>query len=228
MTDTRNEDDRPTERQELVRRVARDFEETAAQTGLPTVDPRIADALRRVPRHVFVDDSLQGDAYCDAPLPIGCGQTISQPFVVALMTQLAEVGPRTRVLEIGTGSGYQSAILSALGADVWSVEVIRELSDRARAAHERCGYDAVRLRVGDGFAGWPEQAPFEAILVTAAALEPPAPLVDQLANGGRMVLPVGPIGGPQVLRLLRRTQDGRLLTRDVLAVSFVPFVHDTH
>lgn len=218
--------DRRREREEMVEKVALGFEETERFTGLGALDPEIRRALLAVPRHEFVQPAAAEDAYRDAALSIGAGQTISQPFIVALMTQLAGIGRGTKVLEIGTGSGYQAAVLSALGASVHSIERIEELSDRAAAALFRTGHDAVRLRVGDGFDGWPEEAPFDAILVTAAAPSMPRPLLDQLAAGGRLVVPLGSAGETQQLVLVRKERDGSTVVTKELPVAFVPMISE--
>ncbi len=182
---------------------------------------QVLEAMRAVPRHLFVDPDLVDEAHRDAPLPIGEDQTISQPYIVALMTELAELSPGEKVLEIGTGSGYQAAVLAELGAEVWSIEIIPEMGRLARANLEATGYDSLHLRVGDGYAGWPEAAPFDAILITAAPRKIPQPLKDQLAEGGVLVAPVG--GWSQELVTLRKV-DGELLRRSVIPVRFVPMM----
>jgi protein-L-isoaspartate(D-aspartate) O-methyltransferase len=184
---------------------------------------RVLDAMRRVPRHEFVPEALQRDAYEDRPLAIGHGQTISQPFIVACMTQLLDPGPADRVLEIGTGSGYQSAILAELSGRVYSLEVVEALSQRAGKVLERLGYRNVQLRTGDGYGGWPDVAPVDRIILTAAPPEMPAALVDQLARGGTLVAPIGAQGGTQVLTVARRTPGG-VTTEQNLPVLFVPMV----
>jgi protein-L-isoaspartate(D-aspartate) O-methyltransferase len=186
--------------------------------------PRVLAALRRVPRHAFVPASRRASAYDDRPLPIGEGQTISQPYIVALMTEAAEVEPGDKVLEVGTGSGYQAAVLAEIASDVRSIELLEPLASRARAALDRLGYGAVRTRVGDGYKGWPDAAPFDAILVTAAPPEVPPALVEQLAKGGRLVLPVGPDGEVQTLVRLKKREDGTLERSEFGAVRFVPLV----
>lgn len=169
----------------------------------------VLDALRQVPRHLFIPESVRDQAYEDFPLPIGEGQTISQPYIVALMTQLADLGPEDKVLEIGTGSGYQAAVLSRLAREVYSIEILEPLGRRAAGTLQRLGYDNVHVRVGDGYGGWPEEAPFDAILVTAAAPDqPPPPLEEQLKVGGRMVIPVGKYF--QDLVVLTRTPQGKV------------------
>jgi protein-L-isoaspartate(D-aspartate) O-methyltransferase len=188
-------------------------------------DERVLAAMEQVPRSAFVPEHLRGEADADRPLSIGCGQTISQPFVVAYMTErLALAGPE-RVLEVGTGSGYQTAILAHLVEEVCSVEIVPELARRARDVLERLGLANVQLRVGDGADGWPERAPFDRIIVTAATPEIPPSLVAQLAPGGRMILPVGAHLDLQVLRILEKGRDGPNVETDLLPVRFVPLTH---
>lgn len=184
---------------------------------------RVLAAMRVVPRHEFVPRQQRDLAYIDEPLPIGYQQTISQPYVVALMTQLLDCQSGERVLEIGTGSGYQAAVLAELGCDVYSIEIIPELGERAASTLEQLGY-AAHTRIGDGYLGWPEAAPFAGVIVTAAPEAIPAPLTEQLAPGGRMVIPVGPTGGVQQLLLLRKREDGGLDQEAVIPVRFVPMV----
>lgn len=182
-------------------------------------DEAVLEAMRRVPRHRFVPEDLAESAYRDHPLPIGHGQTISQPYVVAFMSEAAEVRPGDRVLEVGTGSGYQAAVLAEMGAEVFTIEILPPLAERARRALEQCGYRNVHVRVGDGFRGWPEKAPFDAIVVTAAPKEIPPPLLEQLAVGGRLVIPVGE--RKQHIVRVRRTPEG-LERERLLPVRFVP------
>lgn len=186
-------------------------------------DPRVLEAMGSIPRHWFVPEAFQAAAYEDRPLPIGCQQTISQPFVVALMTAALSVQPSDRVLEIGTGSGYQTAVLSRLAAEVYSVERHEWLAERAYGVLGKLGCRNVRFRVGDGTLGWVEYAPFDAILVTAAAPHVPPPLVAQLAPGGRMVMPVGTRRAQELVRLVRG-RDGRLSTQVLQPVRFVPLI----
>ncbi|HEV8421311.1 MAG TPA: protein-L-isoaspartate(D-aspartate) O-methyltransferase [Actinomycetota bacterium] len=186
-------------------------------------DPRVLTVMGRVPRHRFVEEALAGRAYGDYPLPIGEKQTISQPYMVALMTQALELGGGERVLEVGTGSGYQTAILAELAGKVYSVERIRALADRARAILEELGYYNVLIRVGDGTLGWREEAPFDAVLVTAAAPEVPAPLVEQLKPGGRLVIPVGGTTA-QVLKSLVKDADGTVRESELVGCVFVKLV----
>jgi protein-L-isoaspartate(D-aspartate) O-methyltransferase len=182
--------------------------------------PRVLLAMEQVPRHLFVPAGERRQAYEDHPLPIGGGQTISQPYVVALMTALLDLTPQSRVLEIGTGSGYQAAVLSRLAGEVYSVEIVPELGARARDTLARLGYGNVHVRIGDGYRGWPEAAPFDAILLTAAPHAAPPPLVAQLKAGGRMVLPVG--GFDQDLLVVTKNADGTTRQEKVLPVRFVP------
>jgi protein-L-isoaspartate(D-aspartate) O-methyltransferase len=181
-------------------------------------DPRVIAALRAVPRHELVPSAFRDRAYDDGPLSLGLGQTISQPYVVAVMTERAEVAPGAKVLEIGSGSGYQAAILCTLGAEVWSVEIIEPMAKLAAEGLGRLGYTP-HLRLGDGWAGWPEAAPFDAIVVTAAPAVVPPSLVEQLAPGGRMVIPVGV--GHQMLQVLRLGEHG-VIAEEVFPVRFVP------
>jgi protein-L-isoaspartate(D-aspartate) O-methyltransferase len=179
-------------------------------------------AMRKVPRHLFVPSSSARSAYEDSPLPIGHGQTISQPFIVAYMTETAQIRRDSRVLEIGTGSGYQAAVAAELSDHVYSIEIVPALAERAKSALKEAGYERVNVREGDGYHGWPEHAPFDVIIVTAAADSIPPPLVAQLKDGGRMIIPVGPQFGAQNLVLVTR-QDGKVRTRTLMPVRFVPF-----
>jgi protein-L-isoaspartate(D-aspartate) O-methyltransferase len=181
-------------------------------------------AMRAVPRHEFVPADQRARAYADSPLPIGHDQTISQPAVVAFMTQVINPRPGLRVLEVGTGSGYQAAVLAETGARVWTIEIFRALADEARTRLQRLGYRRVQVRHGDGYAGWPEVAPFDAIVVTAGADSIPPPLVRQLAPGGRLVMPVGNPWIDQRLVLLEKDSSGRIASRDLLPVRFVPLL----
>lgn len=184
-------------------------------------DARVLAALGRVPRHLFVPEAFRDEAYANVALPIGHDQTISQPYVVALMTELAELEPPCRVLEVGTGSGYQAAVLDELGCEVFSIEIVEPLATEARDRLARLGYERVRVRAGDGYGGWPDEAPFDAVLITAAPPEIPAPLSDQLRVGGHLVTPLGPEGEYQQLVVVTRTEAG-LEQRSVIPVLFVP------
>ena len=190
-------------------------------------DSTVLAAMRAVPRHRFVPPTLRESAYDDRPLPIGHGQTISQPWIVARMTELVRPKPGDTVLEVGTGSGYQAAVLAEVVDHVFTIEIIGELARSARQRLRQLGYDNVTVRHGDGYRGWPEHAPFDAIVVTAAPEQIPEPLVDQLATGGRMVIPVGPQARGQALTVLHRREDGSLERRVVSAVRFVPMTRDT-
>lgn len=183
-------------------------------------DPRVLEVLRRVPRHLFVPEPVRDQAYEDRPLPIGHGQTISQPYVVAAMTEALEPEPGDRVLEVGTGSGYQAAVLAGLVSEVHTIEIVPELAEHARQALRAAGVTNVRVVTGDGYRGLPDAAPFDGIVVTAAPEEVPPPLLEQLAVGGRLVIPVG--GAFQELRVIRRTEDGTE-SRSLFPVRFVPF-----
>jgi protein-L-isoaspartate(D-aspartate) O-methyltransferase len=210
------------ERDELLAEIDREMVDTARLTGRERLSPRVRAALARVPREEFVPPEEKRLAYLNTPLPIGYGQTISQPFIVAIMSELLDLAEDTVVLEVGTGSGYQAAVLAELARYVYTVETIPELAARARDLLARLGYRNVEVRAGDGYLGWPEQAPFKAIMVTAGASEIPPPLVEQLAPGGRMLIPVGSWPGGQTLDLVAKDAEGNVSHRDVLPVAFVP------
>ena len=186
-------------------------------------DRRVKEALLRVPRHLFVPPDQVPYAYENRPLPIGHAQTISQPYIVALMTELLKPRPEDRVLEIGTGSGYQAAVLAELVRSVYTIEIVEPLAVEARERLKRLGYDNVEVRAGDGYKGWDEHAPFDSIMVTAGADEVPPPLIRQLKAGGRMVIPVGPVDSIQYLTLIEKQADGSIRSRRVAPVRFVPF-----
>jgi protein-L-isoaspartate(D-aspartate) O-methyltransferase len=185
-------------------------------------DPRVLEAIATVPRHLFVSADLRDRAYDDHPLPIGHDQTISQPYIVALMTETARPQPTDRAFEVGTGSGYQAAVLSRLVAQVYTIELIEPLARQATERLARLGHRNVTVRVGDGYRGWPEQAPFDVIVVTAAPDEVPQPLLDQLKPGGRLVIPVGPAGALQELLFIEKDAKGTLSRRSIAPVQFVP------
>ncbi len=195
-------------------------ERQLVQRGI--TDERVLQAMREVPRHRFVPEDLWDMAYRDTPLPIGHGQTISQPYIVAYMTQMLHLKPEDRVLEVGTGSGYQAAILSRLAKQVYTIERVEELARRAKRILQELGYDNVLIRVGDGSHGWPEAAPFDAIIVTAAAPEVPPPLIAQLADGAPLIAPIGPAGYQDLVRLYKRGD--RTETEYLTPVAFVPLV----
>jgi len=184
-------------------------------------DPAVLAAMSTVPRHRFVPSAYQAMAYDDRPLPIGHGQTISQPFIVAKMSELLALKKDDRVLEVGTGSGYQAAVLAEIGAKVFSIEIIAALGTQAEKVLGELGYGNVQVKIGDGYRGWPEQAPFDGIIVTCAPSHIPGPLQEQLAEGGRMVIPVGPVGGVQKLVLLRKIS-GQIKKEKIFDVMFVP------
>jgi protein-L-isoaspartate(D-aspartate) O-methyltransferase len=209
-------------RRELVAAIEETVRETAGHIGRDSMDPRVMAVLAEVPRHEFVPQDQRPHAYENRPLPIGHGQTISQPYIVALMTDLLKPQPEHRVLEIGTGSGYQAAVLARLVKEVYSIEIITELGQQATERLQRLGYDNVTVRTGDGYFGWEEQAPFDGIVVTAAADHIPPPLIRQLKPGGRMVIPVGSRFMVQQLVLVEKDAGGAATTRQILPVLFVP------
>ncbi len=215
-------------RQQLVEEVEQDVRDTSLYLDKEALDPRVMAAMARVPRHEFVPAAQRRHAYDNRPLSIGFGQTISQPYIVALMSDLIKPRPGDSVLELGTGSGYQAAILAELTGQVYSIEIIEELGEQAAERLSRLGYDNVTLRIGDGYYGWEEHAPFDAIVVTAAASHVPPPLVAQLKPGGRMVIPVGSRFLTQQLVLIEKDPGGQLITRQILPVVFVPLTgeHD--
>jgi protein-L-isoaspartate(D-aspartate) O-methyltransferase len=182
---------------------------------------RVLEAMKKVPRHLFMPASVRQYAYIDSPVPIGKGQTISQPYIVGLMTQTVDPKPGDRALEVGTGSGYQAAVLGELVQEVFSIEIIPDLAERAEKVLAESGYDNVEVRQGDGYQGWPAKAPFDIILITAAPEEIPQPLIDQLAEGGRLVVPVGPQGEIQTLTLVTR-EKGEVKKSYITDVRFVP------
>ncbi len=209
-------------RAQMVAEIEDDVRRTAAWTGLARFDERVMQVLGTVARHAFVPPGSAASAYENRPLPIGYGQTISQPYIVALMTQLLGVDADSVVLEIGTGSGYQAAVLSPLVREVYSIEIVRPLAEAARQRLARLGFDNVTTRLGDGYYGWPDKGPFDAIVVTAAASHVPPPLIAQLRPGGRLVIPVGARFMTQQLLLIEKDPGGALRTRQVLPVRFVP------
>ena len=215
-------DDYADRRRGMLDAIARLTSHTAESTGVNTIDPEVMAAIERVPRHEFVPEDLRSSAYANRPLPIGHGQTISQPYIVALMTHLLGVEAGQRALEIGTGSGYQAAVLAELAAEVHTIEIIEPLAERATRRLARLGYDGAHTRLGDGYYGWPDAAPFHAIIVTAAAAHVPPPLVEQLAPGGVLVIPVGEPFSVQLLLLVRKHENGEVSVRQILPVRFVP------
>ncbi|HOI96027.1 MAG TPA: protein-L-isoaspartate(D-aspartate) O-methyltransferase [Syntrophobacter fumaroxidans] len=209
-------------RAKMVREIEDDARRTSERIGKTALDPRVMEIMARVPRHEFVPAAERTYAYENRPLPIGYGQTISQPYIVAVMTDLLEVGSESTVLEVGTGSGYQAAILAEYVRSVYSIEIIEELAESAAERLKRLGYDNVRVRTGDGYHGWKEHAPFDGIVVTAAAGHIPPPLLDQLKPGGRMIIPVGGPFFVQQLMLVEKDEQGKTRTRQILPVAFVP------
>ena len=206
----------------MLDEIAQLTRETQRETGRAQLSERVMAALAKVPRHRFVTPEDEPRAYLNRPLPIGSGQTISQPFIVALMTDFMDVKPADRVLEIGTGSGYQAAVLAELAHTVYTIEIIDSLARTAAARLEALGYRNIVSKTGDGYNGWPEHGPFDSIMVTAAGRDIPQPLIDQLKPGGRLVIPVGGQHGAQTLMLLEKKPDGTILRRDILGVRFVP------
>ena len=219
-------DDQATARMRLLDEVEAEIRATREYLGFDSLDPRVSAALTKVPRHAFVPEDVREYAYEDRPLPIGYGQTISQPYIVAIMTALLELEPADKVLEVGTGSGYQAAILAEIADEVYTIEIIEELGRRARGDLAKLGYGRVHTRIGDGYHGWPEAAPFDAIIVTAAASHVPPPLLRQLKPGGRMLVPVGSRFVTQQLVLVEKDADGEMSTRQILPVRFVPLTGD--
>ena len=224
MRGTMSDDDELGHVQRLLAEIAQEALETGSLTGRAVFSDRVMQAIARVPRHEFVPVPEQPYAYENRPLAIGHGQTISQPYIVAVMTDLLDLAPTDKVLEIGTGCGYQAAILAELAARVVSLEVVPELAHRARSRLARLGYDNVEALIGDGFRGCPEEAPFDAIIVTAAPNALPPALAEQLAVGGRLVIPIGPRGDTQMLYRCVKQADGTLYEERKLRVAFVPML----
>jgi protein-L-isoaspartate(D-aspartate) O-methyltransferase len=214
------------ERKALLAEIQRDAAATADATGRPRFSERVIGALDAVPRHRFVPARNVDNAYANRPLPIGHGQTISQPYIVALMTELLGPKPGDVVLEVGTGSGYQAAVLAKLVARVKTIEIVPPLAESAGTRLRQLGYRNVEVKLGDGYHGWPEHAPYDGIIVTAAASSIPPPLIKQLKPGGRMVIPVGAPFFAQDLILLRKDAKGKVSTSSVLPVAFVPLTGD--
>jgi len=209
-------------REDMVAEIRADVIATRSYIGKGSLQPQVFTVLGRVPRHEFVPAEVRPAAYENRPLPIGFGQTISQPYIVALMTDLLAPGPEDMILEVGTGSGYQAAVLAEIVGQVHTMEIIPELARQAEKRFARLGVDNIQVRQGDGYFGWPDAGPFDGIIVTAAADHVPPPLVRQLKNGGRMVIPVGHRFSVQQLLLITKDNDGNLKTRQILPVRFVP------
>lgn len=216
------EDSYTLKRAAMIKEIEADMQAGYGSLEKDKLDEKVVDVLGRVPRHKFVPKNLQKVAYENRPLPIGYGQTISQPYIVAIMTDLLQVDENDRVLEIGTGSGYQIAVLAELVAKAYSIEIIKPLGKQAKERLQRLGYENIELRIGDGYYGWKEQAPFDAIVVTAAASHIPPPLIKQLKPGGRMLIPVGSRFMIQELLLVEKSAEGKVSTRQLLPVAFVP------
>ncbi len=211
-------------RRGMVAEISSMVADTREYTGLADLDEQVMQAMATVPRHEFVPAPMRKFAYLNSPLPIGEGQTISQPYIVALMTHLMAVDETAVVLEVGTGSGYQAAVLSRLVRQVYSIEIIDSLSKRAKETLAGIGYDNVTLTVGDGYKGWQEHAPYDAIMVTAAPEQVPQPLIEQLKTGGHLVIPVGAQNRSQSLQVLEKQESGEVEIKDILPVGFVPLV----
>lgn len=209
--------------QRLIDEIENEYKLTRSMTGKSALDPKVKAALFAIPRDKFVAKSYIDSAFYNGPLPIGHGQTISQPYIVAIMTDLLELESDDVVLEIGTGSGYQAAILSQLCKQVYTIEYVPALADLASTRFEKLGYHNIECKAGNGYDGWPEHAPYDAIIVTAAARQIPRPLIEQLKPGGRMVIPVGQRYMPQELVLVKKDEHEKLDIRDILGVAFVPF-----
>lgn len=216
------EDQYMQKRQHMIRLIERDVHATSQYLDTEALDTKVLQALRTVPRHKFVAPETVGQAYHNNPLPIGYGQTISQPYIVAIMTDLLKLSASDTVLEIGTGSGYQAAVLSALVDQVYSIEIIAPLGKQAKLRFKELGYSNINTKIGDGYYGWKEHAPFDAIIVTAAANHIPHALIDQLKPGGRMMIPVGGNFMTQQLLLITKNSEGELQTQQILPVRFVP------
>lgn len=214
------------EREAMLRDIADEVAWTRQEIGKEALDARVMAALAKAPRELFVPAMERRFAFANGPLPIGHGQTISQPYIVALMTDLLEPRPDSVILEIGAGSGYQTAVLAELVHRVYSVEIIAALAAEAQARLRRLGYDNVFIRHGDGWQGWPEHAPYDGIIVTAAAPQLPPALLEQLKPGGRLVIPLGAAGDIQQLKVVSKRADGSVSQRDVLRVAFVPMTRE--
>jgi len=216
------ETDYSDQRAEMLRVIAAHAEATAPLTGIEELDPRVLDAMGQVPRHAFVPEPLSPFAYLATPLPLGHGQNIASPYLVALMTHLADIQAGDKVFETGTGAGYHAAVMAQLGAEVVSVEVVRELADAARVRLAEAGVGKVETHIGDGYFGWPQGAPYDAIIVKEAVDHIPKPLLEQLAPDGRMVLPLGPLSGEQQLTVITKDGEGAINRKEILAVRFSP------
>lgn len=210
----------------MISEIEKDMSKSAHMTGVCKLSPQVRLAFTKVPRHLFVPEGDEGLAYLNEALSIGKGQTISQPFIVALMTELLCLKPKDKVLEIGTGSGYQAAILAELGAEVYTVEIIESLSIEARSRLKQLAYSKIHTRISDGSQGWESHAPYGKIIVTAACEKIPSLLINQLGNGGVMVIPLGAQGEDQALTVVTKDLNGKISQKEVLSVAFVPFTSD--
>jgi len=209
-------------REQMVKEIASEAYTTRHYLGKAELDEKVMVAIGKVPRHEFVPNRYQRDSYANQPLPIGAGQTISQPFIVALMTDLLELDKNDRVLELGTGSGYQAAVLAELVEDVYTIEIVEALGKQAASRLIELGYGNVHTRIGDGFYGWPEHAPYDGIIVTAAGIGVPPELITQLKTNGKLVIPVGEQHATQHLMVINKNTDGSTTSKNVLPVRFVP------
>ena len=219
----RDTQDFASQRQQMMKEIAADAKRVTKYVEKGTLDEKVMHAMETTPRHLFVPADARPFAYENRPLPIGYGQTISQPYIVALMTDLLRPEPEHKVLEIGTGSGYQAAVLAQLVKEVFSIEIIKELGQSSTGVLKDLGYNNVTTRIADGYDGWPEHAPFDSIIVTAAISHIPPPLVQQLKNGGTMVIPVGTGFQTQQLTLVKKDMSGEITTQQIIPVIFVPF-----
>lgn len=206
----------------MLNDIADEVAYTRKEIGKDMLDPRVMAAMAKVPRECFVPEPYRWRAFANGPVPIGHGQTISQPYMVALMTDLLEPRPESVILDVGTGSGYQAAVLAELVKHVYGIEIIGSLADAARVRLQELGYDNVTVRHADGWHGWPEHAPYDGIIVAAATPSPPPPLIEQLKPGGRLVIPIGYPGNTQELKVIEKHLDGTTSTRNILLVAFVP------
>jgi protein-L-isoaspartate(D-aspartate) O-methyltransferase len=219
-------DDYGRQRQQMVTEIRDMVKYTRGHIGKDALDEKVLAAMGKVPRHELVPDDIKPYAYINSAMPIGENQTISQPYIVALMTDLAGVDENSKVLEIGTGSGYQAAVLAELVEHVYTIEIIETLGRRAERDLQRLGYENITVRIGDGYHGWPEHAPFDAVLVTAAIEQAPQALIDQLKPGGKMVIPLGRQHSTQTLTVIEKTRDGEIIHHEILPVGFVPLTGD--
>ena len=226
MPDAQGQDRYAAPRKAMVDTIVALTRETSAETGRASLDARVLTAMSKVPRHRFVPPDQAPNAYANRPLPIGNGQTISQPFIVALMTDMLGLKATDRVLEIGTGCGYQATVLAELAREVYTIEIVAPLAREAAARFAELGYRNINARSGDGYRGWPAHAPFDAIIVTAAAPEVPPALIEQLKPGGKLVIPVGAQWSGQELRIIEKDQHGKTTTRNALPVRFVPLTRE--